>query len=141
MIDSQDIPADELQDLQSLLRLKNYEQPADGYFEDFVDEFHRRQREVAVGGERFSFLSKISSWFQELGAAKWAIGAGLAYAVLAFGFFGTIGNFGSKASSGIANDTEDILPEGSKLQHVELEKKAGDGAEGGASFEILPSEF
>ena len=36
MTDTQDIPADELEDLQRLLRLKNYEQPADGYFEDFL---------------------------------------------------------------------------------------------------------
>jgi len=31
-------------DLQKLLRLKRYEQPPEGYFEEFVTELHERQR-------------------------------------------------------------------------------------------------
>lgn len=31
-------------DISKLLRMKRYEQPPPGYFEDFVQEFHRRQR-------------------------------------------------------------------------------------------------
>ena len=36
---------DEFQDLQRLLRLKRHEVPPPAYFEDFMAEFHRRQRE------------------------------------------------------------------------------------------------
>ena len=36
---------DEFQDLQRLLRLKRHEAPPPAYFEDFMAEFHRRQRE------------------------------------------------------------------------------------------------
>ena len=36
---------DEFQDLQRLLRLKRHEAPPPAYFEDFMVEFHRRQRE------------------------------------------------------------------------------------------------
>jgi hypothetical protein len=32
-------------EIGKLLRLKRYEQPAPGYFEDFLHEFHRRQRD------------------------------------------------------------------------------------------------
>jgi hypothetical protein len=32
-------------EIGKLLRLKRYEQPQPGYFEDFLHEFHRRQRE------------------------------------------------------------------------------------------------
>lgn len=141
MTDTQDIPADELEDLQRLLRLKNYEQPADGYFEDFLDEFHRRQREAVANENGGSLWSKFSEWFQDLGAAKWAIGAGVAYGVLALGFFGTIGG---KNSSGVAKETEDFLPEGSSLQHVDLETKAVEDSTKDRSdktLEILPSEF
>ena len=141
MTDTQDIPADELEDLQRLLKLKNYEQPTDGYFEDFLDEFHRRQREAIVSQKSQGIWSRFTEWFQDLGAAKWAIGAGAAYAVLALGFFGTLG---SKNSSGFAKETEDFLPEGSKLQHVDLETATPevlgkDRSE--ETLEILPREF
>ena len=36
---------DQFQDLQRLLRLKRHEAPPPGYHEDFMQEFHRRQRE------------------------------------------------------------------------------------------------
>ncbi|WP_411847460.1 hypothetical protein AAFN60_09165 [Roseibacillus persicicus] len=141
MTDTQDIPADELEDLQRLLRLKNYEQPVDGYFEDFLDEFHRRQRAEAVSGKGVSLWTRIADWFNDLGAAKWAIGAGVAYAVLFLAFFGTIG---TKDSPGVAKETEDFLPEGSKLQHVELgtETETKPGEEPSErSLEVLPQEF
>src|SRR5881227_3558625 len=32
-------------DLSTLLRLKRYEQPPPGYFDNFLHEFHRRQRD------------------------------------------------------------------------------------------------
>ncbi len=32
-------------EISALLRLKRYEQPPPGYFEDFLHEFHRRQRD------------------------------------------------------------------------------------------------
>lgn len=32
-------------EITKLLRLKRYEQPPPGYFEDFIHEFHRRQRD------------------------------------------------------------------------------------------------
>ncbi len=139
MTDTQDLPADELEDLQGLLRLKNYEQPADGYHEDFLDEFHRRQRESMVSANEGSFVNRISSWFQDLGAAKWAIGAGAAYAVLALTFFGSgfFESLGEKNPAGIAKETEDFLPQGSSLQHVELETKKTDEE----SLEILPEKF
>ena len=35
---------DDFKDLQALLRLKKYEAPPPEYFEDFLYEFHRRQR-------------------------------------------------------------------------------------------------
>lgn len=141
MTDSKDLPADELEDLQRLLRLKNYEQPAEGYFEDFLDEFHRRQRAAVVSSNGESTWSRFVSWFQDLGAAKWAVGAGVAYALLALAFFGTMG---VKNSAGLAKETEDILPQGSKLQHVELEKEKAKTEGAGTSeesLEVLPREF
>ncbi|HET9419185.1 MAG TPA: hypothetical protein VFO30_07580 [Chthoniobacterales bacterium] len=35
-------------EIATLLRLKRYEQPPPGYFEDFLHEFHRRQRDALL---------------------------------------------------------------------------------------------
>lgn len=145
MTHPQDIPADELEDLQNLLRLKNYEQPPEGYFDDFLDEFHSRQRSAAVSGANESFFSKLNGWFQDLGAAKWAIGAGMAYAVLALAFFGSnfFGDLGGP-NTGIAKDTKELLPDDRNLQHVELEKETADNPGREAveeELEALPREF
>jgi hypothetical protein len=75
-------------EVRDLLRLKRYEQPSDEYFEDFVGEFHRRQREDLLKRSARSLLAeRVSVWLREMGVAKWAYGAGLAYAVLMLGFF------------------------------------------------------
>ena len=34
----------DFEETQRLIRLKRYEQPPEGYFENFLDEFHERQR-------------------------------------------------------------------------------------------------
>lgn len=36
--------SEELSDIQKLIRLKRHEQPPEGYFDDFLYEFQRRQR-------------------------------------------------------------------------------------------------
>ena len=39
-----------------LLRLKRYEQPPPGYFENFLHEFHRRQRDELLGNRSGGLL-------------------------------------------------------------------------------------
>lgn len=136
MTEQQDLPQDELQELQGLLRLKNHERPVDGYFEDFLDEFHRRQRlEKQSQGNQASFADKLSSWFQGLGAARWAIGAAGAYAALLVIFFWLPE---SAPQGNLATETEEVLPGDRRLEHVELEKEIQSSEE---MLEILPSEF
>lgn len=74
-------------EVQNLLRLKRYERPSDEYFEEFVGEFHRRQREDLLKcSARSLFAERVTVWLREIGVAKWAYGAGLAYAALMVGF-------------------------------------------------------
>ena len=63
--------------VQKLIRLKRVEEPRDGYFDDFLEEFRNRQNE---GDTSNGFLnSRVSGGS---GDRKWFIGAGLAYAAL-----------------------------------------------------------
>ncbi|MES2660119.1 MAG: hypothetical protein V4689_15965 [Verrucomicrobiota bacterium] len=75
-----------VEQIGNLLALKRDERPEEGYWQDFLCEFHQNQREQAVKTSGLmSFAGRVSDWFSELGSSKWAYGAGLAYAsIMAF---------------------------------------------------------
>lgn len=69
------------------MALRREERPDEGYWKDFLSEFHQRQREEAV--RKSGLLGKCGQakeWFINLGPSKWAYGAGLAYAAVTVGF-------------------------------------------------------
>ncbi len=71
-------------ELQDLISLKKYEQPEEGYFDDFLVEFQQRQRsEMLKTSARGLLLERAKAWFSEFGAMRWVIGAGAAYAAVA----------------------------------------------------------
>lgn len=77
-----------VEQLGTLLALKRDERPEEGYWQDFLCEFHQTQRERAVKKSGLmNGLGHISAWFSELGSSKWAYGAGLAYATITVAFF------------------------------------------------------
>lgn len=73
-----------VEQIENLLAQRRDERPEEGYWQDFICEFHQKQRERSVKGYGFSaFFSRISGWFTEVGPSKWAYGAGVAYATAA----------------------------------------------------------
>jgi hypothetical protein len=77
-----------LEQIGDLLALKRDERPEEGYWQDFLCEFHQNQREQAVRNSGFSnFFGGVSAWFSDLSPSKWAYGAGVAYAALTIAFF------------------------------------------------------
>lgn len=71
------------QQLGDLLSLKRHERPPEGYMEDFLREFHMRRREEAMQkGSRTGLWERFTAWLAEPGLAKWAYGAGVAYAAV-----------------------------------------------------------
>jgi len=77
--------------LQKLLRLKNYENPGDEYFENFLGELKQRQREDALKQSALGLLKeRVTEWYRELGSMRWAIPAGSCAALLT-GFFALSG--------------------------------------------------
>jgi hypothetical protein len=66
------------------MALRREERPDEGYWKDFLSEFHRRQREEASRKSGVSqMVDRVKEWFSNLGPSKWAYGAGLAYATVA----------------------------------------------------------
>jgi len=77
-----------VEQLENLLALKRHERPEEGYWQDFLCEFHHRQREqAAVKSGLAGFFGRVSTWISDLGPSKWAYGAGLAYATVTVAFF------------------------------------------------------
>ena len=73
--------------LGNLLALKRDERPEEGYWQDFLCEFHQRQREASVRRwTPMGMYQRFSQWFLDLGRMKWLYGAGLGYAAIAAAF-------------------------------------------------------
>lgn len=66
-----------------MLALKRHERPEEGYWQDFLRDFHQRRRaEVLRGKGVTGWWERATAWFKESGSAKWAYATGLAYAVV-----------------------------------------------------------
>lgn len=75
-----------LEQLGNLLALRRDERPEEGYWQDFLCEFHQNQREQAAKKSRLiHMISSVPAWFT--GPSNWAYGAGLAYATVTVAFF------------------------------------------------------
>lgn len=69
--------------LQRLLRLKRYEQPPEGFAEEFLEKFQRRQRSEIVRRSTLSiFWERFQAWFDGLRRPAVIWSAAGAYAAL-----------------------------------------------------------
>jgi hypothetical protein len=74
---------DEFEAIRKLMRLKRHETPGAGFTEDFLKEFHRRQRELAQrqsGLDRF--LQMLGDKFEAFLNPKWGLAAAAAVIAL-----------------------------------------------------------
>jgi len=76
-----------IEQIGTLLALKREERPEEGYWQDFLCDFHRNQREEAVRKSGFAnLIGRVSAWFSEMSPSKWAYGVGLAYSAVTIAF-------------------------------------------------------
>ena len=72
-------------ELQELIKLKRYEQPEEGYFDNFLSEFQERQRsEILKLSARGLFMERVKTWFDFSSMSnKLVLGAGVTCAACA----------------------------------------------------------
>ena len=69
--------------LRSLISLKRHEQPDDGYFEELLEEFHRRQRQNHLNPSfHKEIMERIGAWFATTNRWNYVAGVGAAYALV-----------------------------------------------------------
>jgi hypothetical protein len=70
--------------MHRVIRLKRYEQPPEGYFDDFLRDFHRRQRaELLKPSLRTLLLERLSSILSEFHVPTMAFAGAAAVAMIA----------------------------------------------------------
>jgi hypothetical protein len=73
-----------LRPTRRVIRLKRYEQPPDGYYEDFLKEFHKRQRAEPLNTSiRGLMKERLADKFSEFRVPAMAFAVAAAVAVLA----------------------------------------------------------
>jgi hypothetical protein len=72
-----------IEQIRDLLALRCDGARDERYWREFLVEFHLKQRERAVSGAGAAGLRRCAAaWFSGIARAKWADGAGLAYAAV-----------------------------------------------------------
>jgi len=70
-------------EISKLLQLKQYEQPEEAFFDDFLQDFKARQRtELMQVSARALFIERLMTFFKERNAYQWAGVGALACCVL-----------------------------------------------------------
>ena len=99
-------------DIQKLLRLKRYEQPAPEYFDKFLQDFHRRQRAELLRQPAWKIvLERVETFFSEHSMGRYAYATATA-AVLFFSGITSMGilNSSSPAPSLVKNTSVGPVP-------------------------------
>ena len=66
----------EFEDIQRLIRLKRFEQPEEGFTENFLKQFHQRQREDMLKKSSVElFMERAATWWAHLLVPKWSLAA------------------------------------------------------------------
>ena len=122
---------EESTDLQKLLQLKRHENPGDHYFENFIDDFHSRQRSALLNQSARSLLfERIGTYFS--GGAKPILASGVAFTAVAVG---GISYFNSSAPP----SAEAFIALDDKPEPISLWKESGVKLNN--SLQVVPVEF
>lgn len=64
----------EFENIQRLIRLKKFEQPGEGFTEEFLLQFHQRQRAELLKKSSISLLwERTITWWDNVTAPKWSL--------------------------------------------------------------------
>lgn len=69
----------DFENIQKLIRLKRFENPGEGFTEEFLKEFHQRQRAEMLKQSSIDLLAeRVSTWWHHLTVPKWSLATAVA---------------------------------------------------------------
>ncbi len=127
-----------IEEIGSLLALKRHERPEEGYFDDFLREFHQRRRaEEARNRGLKGWWKDASAWLGERLTSKWAYGAGLAYAAVMAAFLLSAPSgeqVGNLPATNVGHEIRSVEPiQVEQLQSLDL-RPSSEGSTGEQEF-------
>jgi hypothetical protein len=114
----------DLEDIQKLIRLKRFERPPADHVDDFLSEFHRRQRaELLNTTARGLLFERVSTYLGDFEGRRWVAAAAGVYALVMFGMYF---RGGDAPVGGVEGVTSSEVPETQLWAgHVELSEVDG----------------
>ena len=110
---------EEKSDISRLIGLKKYEQPEEGFFDDFLQDFQARQRQEMVTVSARSLLKeRVITFIRERALWQWAAGGAAVCAGLVFGV--VVSTQGESTHSSALATAEVREPEVIELPFVEV---------------------
>lgn len=122
---------DEFEAIRKLMRLKRHETPGEGFTEDFLREFHRRQREAAQrqsGLDRF--LQMLGDKFEAFLNPKWGFAAAAAVIALVAVFL--------NGFNGVAPASSQAAPAVVKVEDAKKKNEGKDSLQNKPSGVAIP---
>lgn len=121
--------SEEKTDIEKLIRLKRFEQPPEGYFDDFLLEFQSRQRSELLKRSAHSlFFERLGTYFSGFSKRQWVYAGSAAYAAVTIGFFLIAGSGGQEAGNspvpGVSGATANIVVPAAEEKHMLWDKPA-----------------
>lgn len=69
----------DFENIQKLIRLKRFETPGEGFTEEFLKEFHQRQRAEMLKQSSLDLLAeRVQTWWNHLTVPKWSLATAMA---------------------------------------------------------------
>ena len=75
---------DDFEEMRKLMALKRFERPPEGFVDDFLAEFHHRQRRELLQKSSVSLLwERLMTWFEGWSAPQWGMAGAAAIFLVA----------------------------------------------------------
>lgn len=99
----------DFENIQKLIRLKRFENPGEGFTEEFLKEFHQRQRAEMLKQSSLDLLAeRVLTWWHHMTVPRWSLAT--AAAAVCVGSFWLFGGTSTQSAPEVAKAPPSLSP-------------------------------